>query len=73
MVSLSGVTCILSTVLWAIPMHDRLDEVGHSAARIESLLTANLVRTVALSISLGVLGWSVGRPLQCRPSEVDAI
>jgi len=71
-VSLSGITCILSTVLWAIPMHDRLDEIGQSAATIDSLLAANLVRTVALSISLGVLGWSVGRLLQRRPSEGDA-
>ena len=63
MVSLSGATCILSTVLWAIPMHDRLDEFGRSAATIDSLLAANLVRTAALTISLGVLGWSVGRLL----------
>lgn len=72
-VSLSGVTCILSTVLWAVPMHDRLDEIGQSAATIDSLLAANLVRTVALSISLGLLGWSVGRLLQRRRIEVDAI
>lgn len=70
-VSLSGVTCIVSTILWAVPMHDRLDEIGQSAATIDSLLAANLVRTVALSISLGVLGWTVGRLLQ-RRIEADA-
>lgn len=62
-VSLSGATCIASTVLWAIPMHDRLDEIGRSAETIDSLLAANLVRTAALTISLGVLGWCVGRLL----------
>lgn len=66
-VSLSGATCILSTVLWAIPMHDRLDQIGQSAATIDSLLAANLVRTVALTVSLAVLGWCVGRQLTGEP------
>jgi hypothetical protein len=60
-VSLAGVTSIASTVLWAIPMHNRLDEVGRSTATIDGLLRANLLRTVALTGSTLALVWSVWR------------
>jgi hypothetical protein len=60
-VSAAGVVSLASTVLWAIPMHDRLDNVGRSAATIDSLLRANLLRTVALTTSTLVLVWSVWR------------
>lgn len=63
LVSLGGVTCIASTVLWAIPMHDRLDAIGQDPATIDSLLSANLIRTAALTLSVGVLGWCLGRLL----------
>lgn len=56
-VSVAGVTALLSTVLWAIPMHDRLDDVGPSASTIDSLLDANLLRTAALSAATLALLW----------------
>jgi hypothetical protein len=57
-VSGAGVVSIASTVLWAIPMHDRLDRTGPSAATIDSLLRANLLRTAALTASTLALVWS---------------
>ncbi|MGY1690681.1 hypothetical protein [Geodermatophilus sp. SYSU D01105] len=60
-VGLGGVVSIGSTVLWAIPMHDRLDEAGRSDATIDSLLRANLLRTVALTASTLALVWSAWR------------
>jgi hypothetical protein len=60
-VSVAGVVALASTVLWAVPMHDRLDEVGRSALTIDSLLRANLLRTVALTGSTLALVWSVWR------------
>ncbi len=60
-VTVAGVTSIASTVLWAIPMHNRLDEVGRSTAAIDGLLRANLLRTVALTGSTLALVWSVWR------------
>ncbi len=54
-VGAAGVTSLLSTVLWAIPMHDRLDRDGHVAATIDSLLRANLLRSVALTAGTLVL------------------
>ncbi len=58
-VSVAGVVSIASTVFWAIPMHDRLDRVGRSAATVDSLLRANLLRTAALTGSTLALVWSV--------------
>ncbi len=46
-------------MLWAVPTHDRLDEAGRSAATIDSLLPADLVRTVALTASTLALVRSV--------------
>ena len=51
----------LTRVLWAIPMHDRLDHVGRSDATIDSLLRANLLRTAALTTSTLALVWTVWR------------
>jgi hypothetical protein len=66
-VSGAGLAALLSTVAWAIPMHDRLDAIGQEAATIESLLQANLWRTLALTVSTAVLGWCAvtsGRPAE---------
>ncbi len=60
-VTAAGVTSIASTVLWAIPMHDRLDQVGRSRAAMDGLLRANLLRTLALTGSTLALVWSVWR------------
>ena len=60
-VSAAGLTALLSTVLWAIPAHDRLDGDGFSHATVDSLLQANLVRSLALSAGTVVLVWCVGR------------
>lgn len=54
-VSASGVVALVSTVAWAIPMHDRLDRIGQSAAAIDSLLDANLVRSLALTAGTAAL------------------
>jgi hypothetical protein len=67
-VSVAGAVSIASTILWAIPMHDRLDQVGRSAATIDSLLRANLVRTAALTTSTLALVWSVWRGNGRSPS-----
>lgn len=60
-VAVGGLTSALTTALWAIPMHDRLDEVGRSAETIDSLVLANVPRTVALTLSTGVLLWVLAR------------
>ena len=57
LVSVAGVTALLSTVLWAIPMHNRLDDIGPSATTVDSLLDANLLRTAALSTATLALLW----------------
>ena len=60
-VSAAGVASLASTVLWAIPMHARLDRAGRSAETIDSLLRANLLRTAALTTSTLALVRSVWR------------
>jgi hypothetical protein len=45
----AGVGALVSTVAWAIPRHDRLDAIGQDAATIDSLLDANLVRSLLLT------------------------
>ena len=60
----AGLVSLLSTVLWAIPMHDRLDEIGQSAATIDSLLQANLLRCAALTTGTLALCWCVARRLR---------
>jgi hypothetical protein len=63
LVSATGLAALASTVLWAIPMHDRLDRIGQDAATLDSLLQANGVRTAVLTIGAGALVWSLlGRP-----------
>ena len=61
MVATGGLVSLVATVAWAIPMHDRLDEIGRSAATIDSLLHANLLRSVALTASTAALCWCVAR------------
>jgi hypothetical protein len=58
-VTASGIVSLLLTLLWAIPMHDRLDEQGPAAATIDSLLQANLLRSVVLTVCTVLLGWAV--------------
>jgi hypothetical protein len=50
-VAAGGLGALVSTVAWAIPRHVRLDRVGQDAATIDSLLRANLLRSLALSVS----------------------
>ncbi len=57
----TATTALVSTVAWAIPMHDRLDRIGQDAATIDSLLSANLVRSLALTVGTAALCWSVAR------------
>lgn len=45
----SGVVSLVATVAWAIPRHDALDRIGQSAATIDSLIDANLLRSLALT------------------------
>jgi hypothetical protein len=63
-VGLVGLLSLLSTTLWAIPMHDRLDDAGPSTTTIDSLLAANLVRTLALTAGTATLAWCTGRLLR---------
>ena len=60
-VAATGLTSLLATVLWAIPMHDRLDRIGPDAATLDSLLQANLLRSVALTVGTVALGWCLTR------------
>jgi hypothetical protein len=64
LVSASGVTSMVATVRWAIPMHDRLDEIGQSGPTIDSLLDANLLRSVSLTVGTLALCWCLGRRRQ---------
>ena len=57
----TGLVSLLATVLWAIPMHDRLDKIGQSAATLDSLLQANLVRSLALTAGTAALVWCVAK------------
>ena len=61
LVSAAGVVSLLSTVLWAIPRHDELDRDGQSAAAINSLLQANLLRSLSLTTGTVALGWCIRR------------
>ena len=58
-VSTAGAVALGATVLWAIPRHNDLDRNGASDATIDSLLTANLVRPIALTVSAIALAWGV--------------
>lgn len=60
-VAVSGAVALVSTVAWAIPRHARLDRIGQDAATIDSLLSANLVRSLALTVGTAALCWSVAR------------
>ena len=56
-VALTGLGSLLATVLWAIPMHYRLDRIGQDAATVDSLLQANAVRTALMTASTAALTW----------------
>ena len=60
-VAVSGAGSLLTTALWAIPMHNRLDRIGQDAATISSLLRANAVRTAFLTVATAVLSSSLFR------------
>jgi hypothetical protein len=62
-VSIAGLVSLLTTVLWAIPAHIELDRIGQSAPTIDRLLTANLVRSAALTVGMVVLAVGVARLL----------
>jgi hypothetical protein len=66
-VTAGGAVALLSTVLWAIPRHDHLDQVGLDLETVDSLLRANLVRTTALVAASATLLWCLGRALGRRP------
>ena len=68
-VAVAGIVSLASTVLWAIPMHARLDSAGPSPATIDSLLSANLVRSAALSVGAVTLTWCLGRLLSRTPNR----
>jgi len=63
-VALTGLGSLLATVLWAIPMHDRLDRIGQEAATVDSLLQANAVRTALMTASTAALTWITVRLLR---------
>ena len=69
-VAATGLASLLATVLWPIPMHDRLDRSGRSAATLDSLLQANLVRSIALTVGTVTLGWCVTRLVR-RPQLIQ--
>lgn len=56
-VTLTGAISLISTVCWAIPRHDALDRDGKLDSTIDSLLHANLVRSVSLTAGALTLGW----------------
>lgn len=61
LVSATSLISLLLTLLWAIPMHDRLDAIGQDGPTIDSLLQANLLRSLALTLSTTALGWGLLR------------
>lgn len=69
LVSVSGLVSILTTVCWAIPEHDELDRTGPAASTIDSLIDANLVRTLALSAS--TVGLCVALRRLVRTAAID--
>lgn len=63
-VGAAGATALVATVARAIPMHRRLNTIGQDADTIDTLLSANLVRSVACTIGTGALCWSVAHILR---------
>ena len=72
-VSAASAVSLLVTVLWAIPEHAELDRSGQSDATIDSLITANLVRSLALTTAALTLTWIVvqlvARPVDGSPHD----
>ena len=60
-VSATGLASVLATVLWAIPMHDRLDRIGQDATTVDSLLQANLLRSLVITTGAAALVWCGAR------------
>ena len=67
-VAASGVGALLSTVAWAIPQHDALDRIGQDAATIDSLLDANLLRSVLLTMGTVALVVATTRSGRSSPT-----
>jgi hypothetical protein len=67
-VAASGVGALVSTVAWAIPQHDRLDRIGQDAATIDSLLDANLVRSLVLTMGTVALVVATARSGRSSPT-----
>jgi hypothetical protein len=66
LVGLTGAGALLTTMLWAVPMHQRLDEIGLDRATIDNLIQANAVRTGLTTLGAVALGWSVLRSIRRR-------
>jgi hypothetical protein len=66
-VAAGGVGALVSTVAWAIPRHDRLDRIGQDAATIDSLLDANLLRSVLLTVGTAALAVATVRSGRSSP------
>jgi hypothetical protein len=67
-VAASGVGALVSTVAWAIPRHDRLDRIGQDAATIDSLLEANLLRSLLLTMGTVALVVAATRSGRLSPT-----
>lgn len=63
-VSAAGATAFVATVARAIPMHGRLSKAGQDAETIDALLSANLVRSVALTVETAALCGSLAHILR---------
>jgi hypothetical protein len=70
-VSAASLASLLLTVLWAIPMHDRLDVIGQDGATIDSLLRANLLRSLSFTLSTAALCWGLLHQIDARADRVD--
>lgn len=62
-----GLAALVSTVAWAIPRHDRLDRIGQDEATIASLIDANVVRSLALTV--GTVALMVATTRYGQPSR----
>jgi hypothetical protein len=67
-VAASGAGALVSTIAWAIPRHDRLDRIGQDAATIDSLLDANLLRSVLLTVGTAALAVATTRSGRSSPT-----
>jgi len=63
LVAAAGATSLVATVAGAIPAHHRLDHLGQHTVTIDSLLSANLIRSVALTVAAAGLCAAITRHL----------